>query len=208
MLHDKKIHESSQNSLFDFSAAEIICLFQQTKNSQHANNHILRNDETLNGWYWSGGSKTSKDTWRAEAQSPNPYPFLFNFNFHIKVGFNAKLIISIVIPDDEPIVLTIKNLKSSEENLWLKSNNKYDCESSFDRLTVSIFLILLSHMLEIISGKQYENRLFINLFWKCFKFLESKKNSEWILSWKNRYEFLAKLMLYQWWTNFLFPERI
>ena len=27
----KKIHESSQNSLFDFSAAEIICLFQQTK---------------------------------------------------------------------------------------------------------------------------------------------------------------------------------
>ena len=93
MLQDKKIHESSLNSLFDFSAAEIICLFQQTKNSQQADNYVLRNDEALNGWYRSGGRKTSKDTWKAGAQSPNPYLFLFNFK--IKVCFNAKLLIII-----------------------------------------------------------------------------------------------------------------
>ena len=50
-MQDKKIHESSQNSLFDFSAAEIIFLLQQTKNSQQADYHMLRNDEALNGWY-------------------------------------------------------------------------------------------------------------------------------------------------------------
>ena len=63
------------------------------KNSQQADNHVLRNDEALIGWYWTGGSTTSKDTWRAGARSPNPYPFLFYFIFNFKVGFNAKLLI-------------------------------------------------------------------------------------------------------------------
>ena len=34
-------------------------------------------DEALNGWYWSGWSTTSKDTWKVGIRSPTPIHFYF-----------------------------------------------------------------------------------------------------------------------------------
>ena len=90
------------------------------KNSQQADNHVLRNDEALIGWYWTGGSTTSKDTWRAGARSPNPYPFLFYFIFNFKVGFNAKLLI-IKVHCLLGIEFWFRELEMGRDGVWDRS---------------------------------------------------------------------------------------
>ena len=62
------------------------------KNSQQADNHVLRNYEALNGWFDLEEAQHQKTHEGLGLDPPTPiHPFLFNFN--IKVGFNARLLI-------------------------------------------------------------------------------------------------------------------